>query len=472
MHLVDFLVFGAYFIGILAVGFYFYQKNSTKEDFYVGGRSISSGHIGLSIAATDVGGGFSIGLGGLGFTMGLAGTWLLFTGLLGAWLAAVLTVPRLKQLDMKHGLFTFPDFLALKYDQRVVAVAALISGIGYLGFTSGQILAGGKLAAASVFSGISWMDPLYFSVIVMALVVVLYTVMGGLKAVIYTDTVQWIVLLSGLMFLGFPFAYYKLGGWEAIEGALPATHFSLTNISPITLVNWSFSIIPIWFIAMTLYQRVFASPDVKQARRAFFIAGIFEYPMLAFVGVGLGALARVAFPESDPETALPLLLTKVLPIGVGGFVLAAYFSAVMSTADSCLIASSGNFLNDIISKKLKKKADGSSYSLIRLSQLVTLIIGLLSFLLAGYFTSVLDIVLHSYSFMVSGLLVPTLMAYFSKFTCSRAAMVSMIGGGGLTLLLIFLDTRLPFGLDATIFGIAISLVLYILTYAISRYDDV
>jgi len=163
MHIVDFIVFGIYFIGILAVGLYFYKKNTSSEDFYLGGRSISAGHVGLSIAATDVGGGFSIGLGGLGFTMGLAGTWLLFTGLVGAWLAAVLTVPKLKKLDMQHGLFTFPDFLALKYNRNVATIAALISGIGYLGFTSGQILAGGKLAAASVFSTITWADPLFFS---------------------------------------------------------------------------------------------------------------------------------------------------------------------------------------------------------------------------------------------------------------------------------------------------------------------
>tara|TARA_R110000868_G_scaffold227579_1_gene480602 strand:- start:596 stop:1249 length:654 start_codon:yes stop_codon:yes gene_type:complete len=215
---------------------------------------------------------------------------------------------------------------------------------------------------------------------------------------------------------------------------------------------------------MTLYQRVYASRDVKQAKKAFFIAGIFEYPMLAFVGVGLGMLARVAFPESDPESALPMLLTKVLPIGVAGFVLAAYFSAVMSTADSCLIASSGNFLNDIFSEKLKKH---TSQSLIRFSQLVTLIIGVLAFLLATYFTSVLSIVLHSYSFMVSGLLVPTLFAYFSKYTSSKAAMVSMVGGGSLTLFLIFINLKLPFGLDPTIFGISASFALYLITYKLS-----
>ncbi len=462
MHLIDFFVFGIYFFAILYVGFYFFKKNETKEDFYVGGRKIGAGHVGLSIAATDVGGGFSIGLGGLGFTMGLAGTWLLFTGLVGAWMAAVLTVPKLKKMDMHAGFLTYPDFLKSKYNSTVAIVAAVISGIGYLGFTSGQILAGGKLAAGSVFSKVTWMDPLLFSLIVMAFVVVVYTVLGGIKAVIYTDTIQWIVLISGLLFLGFPFAYFKLGGWDVIREALPATHFSLTNVSLTTVFNWAVTIIPIWFIAMTLYQRVYSCPDVKQAKRAFFIAGLFEYPVMAFVGVGLGILARVAFPESEAEIALPRLLTEVLPVGIAGFVVAAYFSAVMSTADSCLIASSGNFLNDLFGKYINKH-------LIRYSQITTLIIGLLAFLLATYFTSVLKIVLHSYSFMVSGLLVPTLIAYYSKNTCSVSAMVSMIGGGTITMVLIVTDFSLPYGLDSTVFGIAGSLVLYIITYYLITY---
>ncbi|NJN26960.1 MAG: sodium:solute symporter family protein [Cyclobacteriaceae bacterium] len=465
MHAIDFFVFAIYFFGILSVGFYFYKKNSNKEDFYVGGRKIGPWHVGLSIAATDVGGGFSIGLGGLGFTMGLAGSWLLFTGLVGAWMSAVLVVPRHKRLDMQHGLLTFPDFLKLKYNGQVATWAAVISGIGYLGFTAGQILAGGKLAAGSVFAQVSWTDPLLFSLVVMALVVVVYTVLGGIKAVIYTDTVQWIVLLSGLLFLGFPFAYVQLGGWQAIADALPASHFSLGNVAPITIVNWSFSIVPIWFIAMTLYQRVYASPDVERAKRAFFIAGFFEYPMMAFVGVGLGMLARVAFPESDPEIALPRLLTEVLPAGVAGFVLAAYFSAVMSTADSCLIASSGNFLHDLLAKYIRH-LDDKQWMLF--SQVITLILGSVAFLLASYFTSVLSLVLHSYSFMVSGLLVPTLIAYFSRFTSSRAAMVSMLGGDTTTSVLIFYAVELPLGLEATIFGIASSLFLYVSTYLIEK----
>lgn len=462
MHWIDYVIFCSYFLAIIYVGYYFLKKNQSREDYYVGGRSIKAGHVGLSIAATDVGGGFSIGLGGLGFTMGLSGSWLLFTGLVGAWLAAVLTVPKLKRLDIESGLLTFPDFLRLKYNKSIGVLAAIISGIGYIGFTAGQILAGGKLAAGSVFQDIAWIDPLPFSLIVMSFVVVVYTSLGGIKAVIYTDTIQWIVLLSGLLFLGIPFAYFKLGGWETIRATLPQSHFSLANISCVTLLNWGFAIIPIWFIAMTLYQRVYSTKNVREAKKAFIIAGVFEYPLMSFSGVILGMLARVAYPEGEAETALPMMLNHVLPIGIAGFVLAAYFSAVMSTADSCLIAASGNVENDILKNFSNRKG-----AILYRSVIITVILGVISYLLASWFTSVLDIVLQSYAFMVSGLLVPTLMGYFSKNPNRAGALVSMLGGGGLTLTLIFLKTPLPYGLDPTIFGILASAGLYFITSKVS-----
>ena len=96
MHVVDIAIFFVYMAVMLGIGFFFMKKNNSVEDYYVGGRSMGSWHVGLSVVATDVGGGFSIGLGGLGFTMGLSGSWMLFTGLLGAWISAVLLIPKIK----------------------------------------------------------------------------------------------------------------------------------------------------------------------------------------------------------------------------------------------------------------------------------------------------------------------------------------------------------------------------------------
>ncbi|MCW3806145.1 sodium:solute symporter family protein [Plebeiibacterium marinum] len=436
------------------------KKNKSTDDYYVGGRSLSSLHIGLSVVATDVGGGFSIGLGGLGFTMGLSGSWLLFTGLLGAWLSCIFLIPKVSNLARKQGFLSFPQFLQYKYNKKVALVAGAISAIGYLGFTSSQILAGAKLAS-STFTGLS-MD---LALLVMGAIAVGYTVLGGLKAVIYTDTVQWIVLMCGLIFVALPFAYIEVGGIEIIKSSLPPEFLSLNNIKWQQLVNWMFTIIPIWFIGMTLYQRIYASRDTKTAQKAWFFAGLFEYPIMAFMGVVLGMLARVALENNmltgynisnlDAEMGLPVLLRTILPVGFLGVVLSAYFSAIMSTADSCLMASSGNLITDVL--KLH-----NSHQSLRTSQLLTFLIGGIALVLAYKMTSVLDLMLHSYSFMVSGMIVPVLMALFLKKPDSTAGMTSMITGGFFTLFLIATGVELPWQLDANVYGIILSLISYIL----------
>ena len=160
---------------------------------------------------------------------------------------------------------------------------------------------------------------------------------------------------------------------------------SLTNIGWVTIVNWMVTILPIWFVGMTLYQRIYASKSVKQAKKAWYIAGLFEWPVMAFMGVLLGLFARVAFeggmfteigyaPGSniDPEMGLPLLLKQILPVGLMGLLLSAYFSAILSTADSCLIAASGNILTDIIEKITGKL---SHHKVLFYSKILTLIIG-------------------------------------------------------------------------------------------------
>lgn len=263
IHWVDLLIFIAYLTAMLGVGVYFFNKNKSKEDYYVGGRKMSASHVGLSVVATDVGGGFSIGLGGLGFVMGISGSWMLFTGLLGAWLSAVFLIPKVYKIGKINRLLSFPELLANKYNASVALIAGIISLIGYVGFTSSQILAGAKLASAT-FPSVEIKD----AVLIMGVIAVLYTVVGGIKAVIYTDTIQWILLLSGLILIGIPFGYIKIGGWEVIQSTLPNEFFSLSNITFIRLFNWAITILPIWFVGMTLYQRIYACRDEKTARKA------------------------------------------------------------------------------------------------------------------------------------------------------------------------------------------------------------
>ncbi len=463
MHWIDLVIIVLYLIAMLGVGAFFLRRNKDTDDYYVGGRKMSSFHIGLSVVATDVGGGFSIGLGGLGFIMGLSGSWLLFTGLIGAWLSAVLLIPTVSRLSREHNFLSFPQFLKHSYSRNVAILAGVISSIGYIGFTSSQILAGAKLASAT-FIDLS----LDSALLIMGVIAVVYTVMGGLKAVIYTDTVQWIILLSGLIFIAIPVGYFSLGGLSGIRENLNDPAFlTLTNVTWQQLVNWFLTIVPIWFIGMTLYQRIYAAGDEKTAKKAWFTAGLFEYPVMAFTGVILGMFSKIAFDldmfqelgfgagsDLDKEMGLPLFLRTVLPVGFMGIVMAAYFSAIMSTADSCMMAASGNIITDLLG------LHESRYNL-RISQVLTLTVGALALLLALKMPSVLELMLHSYAFMVSGMLIPVLGAIILKKNRSvHAAVISMITGGSVTLGLTFLDRQLPFGLDPIAFGIAASAIIY------------
>lgn len=446
--------------GVLSVGIYHFLRNKNLDDYYVGGRALGWGHVGMSVVATDVGGGFSIGLGGLGFSMGLAGSWLLFTGLLGAWLSAVIFIPRVKRLDSQISMLTYPDLLRWRYGKGTALFAAAISGIGYLGFTGGQILAGAKLASVTVFSTAPFgLSSMTFALLMIAVITIAYTVFGGLKAVIYTDSVQWLILLVGLLFFALPAALHAVGGWSGMRETLPRNHFDLLEISPVQLVNWSVTIVPIWFIGMTLYQRIYACKDVETARKAWFFAGLLEWPLMAFAGVLLGMAARVLFPSVEAEMGLPLLIAEVLPAGIAGLVIAAYFSAIMSTADSCLMASSGNLVGDLISKLLPWASEDKIQ--IRLSQFVTGLVGLAAVLLAMRFQTVLDAILHAYAFMVSGLLVPTIGVFYSKRGDGKAAVTSMVAGGGFTLAAISFHWELPGKLDPAFFGILLAFFAFV-----------
>lgn len=353
-------------------------------------------------------------------------------------------------------------------------MAAVISLIGYLGFTSSQLLAGAKLASGT-FPGFSLMQAL----LLMGVIAVVYTVMGGIKAVIYTDTIQWIILLAGLIFIGLPMGFLAVGGSEGIRQALPPDMLSLGNIGAVQVINWAITIIPIWFIGMTLYQRIFASRDEKSAKKAWYIAGLFEWPAMAFLGVSLGLLARVAAEQGmfaplgygagalpDPEIGLPMLLSTILPSGLLGLMMAAYFSAILSTADSCLMAASGNLTTDLMPFLRKGKAGNT----LAYSQWATLILGVLALGIALYLESVLELMLLSYAFMVSGLFVPLVAGLFFRKTNAAASIGAMAAGGTTTIALTLAKVALPYSFDPILFGLAASVSVYIVLYTINQQN--
>jgi SSS family solute:Na+ symporter len=201
---------------------------------------------------------------------------------------------------------------------------------------------------------------------------------------------------------------------------------------------------------------------------------------MAFLGVLLGLIARVAFnngmfaeagyitgSEIDPEMGLPLLLRTILPYGLMGLLLSAYFSAILSTADSCLIAASGNIITDIIDKLIPGRL--KERKVLFFSKVITLFIGLLALGIALKMEGVLQLMLLSYAVMVSGLLIPVLALLIFRKPDTYAALIAMIAGGTTTIILSLADIALPYGLAANIFGILLATILYITIHYLKQF---
>jgi SSS family solute:Na+ symporter len=164
---------------------------------------------------------------------------------------------------------------------------------------------------------------------------------------------------------------------------------------------------------------------------------------------------------------LPLLLRSILPFGLMGLMLSAFFSAILSTADSCLIAASGNILTDIIQKIKPGKI--SDKKLLFYSKILTLIIGIVAVGIALEMEDVLELMLYSYAIMVSGLLVPVIALLVFKKPNKTAALTSMITGGTTTLALTVLEVAIPFGLAPNVFGLTISVFSYLIIHYSNQY---
>ena len=431
LHFLDFTAIGLYFLALLWVGYRVMRSEKERgegESFMAADRDMNLFQTTATTAATDIGGGFSIAMGGLGFTLGISGSWLIAISGLSVILASFLMVPKVKRwADQVKGLTT-GDLFEARFDRRTGTLAAVVIGLAWFTFVGGQIIAGGKLLQVTLD-----MD-LTLAILLAGGVILAYTAMGGLKAVIYTDVFQMVILLVGVIFIMVPIGLVKVGGWSGLVvqlAARPETA-SMVKWGAIgwkQLLGWFFSIVPIWFISIAALQRIIAARDERTARRAFLLTGVpIEWPLFAVGSTLVGMFARVLTPElSDGELATPTMILTLLPVGLTGVVIAAYIAAVMSSADSCLIGPVSIFTNDIYRKLLKPAANDAE--LIRVARLMTIVLGILAIGMAYLTPNVLDLILYAYTFGAAGLFFPMLGLLFWKRTTASGAFWSMMLGG-------------------------------------------
>lgn len=470
LHLLDYTAMAIYFAILVWIGIRVAREDKgdgASESFLAADRNMNLVQSTSSTAATDLGGGFSIAMGGLGFTIGIAGSWLIAVSALSILMVSFLMVPKVKRWSDKVSGLTTGDMFEARFDRRTGTLAAIVVGIAWFTFVGGQIIAGGKLLQVTLD-----MD-LTFAVMLAGGIILAYTALGGLKAVIYTDVFQMFVLMIGILFIAVPIGLWQVGGIGALVEhfeASPETA-SLVDWGAVTwlqLTNWFFAIFPVWFISIAAMQRIVAARDEQTARRAFFLTGVpIEWPLFAVGSTLIGLIARMLIPElEDPELATPMIIMELLPAGIAGVVIAAYIAAVMSSADSCLIGPVAIFTNDIYKKRLRPAA--SDADLVRVARMATLVLGVLAIGTAYLIPNVLDLILYAYTFGAAGIFFPMLGLLFWRRTTAAGAFWSMLLGGSSAV--IWAAIGEPFGVAASYTGWVIGLPALVIVSLLSDHS--
>ncbi len=342
--MVIFIGVGIYLVVMLSIGVYASKRASTSaSDFIVAGRRMPIWICSATIVATWFGGGTMMGAAGASYESGLLGVIAdPFGGALCLFLVGFFFVRIFRRLR----LLTFIDFFENRYGKTASTIAAVGSISSNVGWTGALLVAFGF-----VFQTLTGV-PLEIGIIGGAIVVFIYTVAGGMWAVALTDFVQMVIIALGLVSL-LIVVLIDVGGWGNIGPHLPEDTFRMTpkEGNAATWLNYFRA----WLIfgladvsAQTLMQRAFSARDEQTAQNSFYLAG-FGHLSLGLIPVTLGIIASVTMPGlTDPETVIPQMAQAHLhPAAIAIFV-GALLAAIMSSADSALLAAASVFSTNIL----------------------------------------------------------------------------------------------------------------------------
>src|ERR1700726_2409892 len=358
---IDLVIIGVYFAIVFGIGMYFARKERTSEDFFLRGRDIGWFFIGASLFVSNISTEHFIGLSGTGASSGLAVghfEWLAFLILL---ILGWVFVP----FYLRSNVFTMPEFLERRFNRQCAVYLAAISIIAYI-FTKISV----QLYAASVVLERVAGWSLWKTAVVLVIATGIYTVAGGLAAVIYTDTVQTLILITGAVALTV-IGLGRVGGLEHLRTMVPPDYFHM--IKPVSDPNFPWTgiffgapILGIWYWCtdQVIVQRVLSARDEGHAKAGTIFAGFLKIlPVFLLVLPGLIAFAlfRDMFTigangvPTNGDIALPTLILNLLPTGLVGLMIAALLAALMGGMASVFNSTSTLVTLDFY-KKLKPEA--------------------------------------------------------------------------------------------------------------------
>ncbi len=423
------------FIGILSV----YKSRGTKQDYYLASSSISPALVGLSAVATNNSGYMFIGVIGYTYATGLASIWLMIGWIAGDFMASTFIHSRLRKATEKTGEVSYAGVLSNWYgngNDRLQHLIGLISLVFLLAYASAQLVAGSK-ALHVLFEWPSWAGAVMGAIMVAA-----YCIAGGIRASIWTDAAQSVVMIVSMAVL-LVTASSSLGGLDsaiaqmsAVDGFLDwfPKDLALPGLAGGVLfaVSWAFagfSVIGQPHI-MVRFMTLSNSRKMNRARLWYYLWFSAFYAM----ATGVGLLSRIYLSDSaafDAELALPTMAIELLPPAMVGLVLAGIFAATMSTADSLVLSCSAAITHDLLPHKIENTV---------LLKVVTILITLAALLWALINSqSVFSLVILSWSVLASAFAPLLIVLSLGGKPSQKSSMTAVLTGLVVALLWRYMD---------------------------------
>jgi len=430
----DWVLIGLYFALILGVAWWVAgRKKSTHESstgYFLAGRNVGWFVVGAALFASNIGSEHLVGLAGTGYGSGVAvgqfEVLAAFILLILGWLF----VP----FYLKSGVFTMPEFLERRYSSGARWYLAVISIIGYVLTKISVTLYAGGIVYEVLVGGNFWTGA-----IIIVIATGLYTVLGGLKAVLYTETLQMFLLVGGALLVT-ALGFVEIGGWGAMQASVEASFFDMWLPAthpdfPWTGILFGAPILGIWYWCTDQFivQRVLSANGIDNARRGTIFGGYLKLlPLFIFVvpGILARALSEAGKLEvARPDHALPAMIQTLLPIGIRGLVVAGFLAALMSSL-AAVFNSCSTLITWDVYRKLRP--DSSERQLVWVGKISTIVLvgfGLLWIPFMQYISDQLYVYLQSVQAYISPPIAAVfLLGVFWRRVNSKGAIASLAAG--------------------------------------------
>ena len=439
----DWIVIILYFLLIAVVSWWsMKRKKDSASEYFLAGRNIGWFVVGASILASNVGSEHVVGLSGTAAKSGVVmGHYELHS-----WIVLMLGwvfIP----FYIRSQVFTMPEFLERRFSPAARWFLSIFSLLSYvLTKVSVTVYAGAVVIAA--FMGFDF----WTSALVLVVLTGVYTVLGGMRAVAYTEAIQAVVLLLGSLILTL-IGLNEIGGWNAMIAAVPAE--KLNMFPPLSDPDFPWAgilfaspIVGLWYWCTDQYivQRCLAASSEQEARRGTIFAAYLKlFPFFIFMIPGLIATALAAngkLPLDSPDQAFPALVQTLMPVGLRGLLAGGLLAALMSSLASVFNSCSTLFTMDIYRKIRPDTEENKLVSVGRIATAVVVVLGILWIpIMKGISGTLYQYLQSVQSYLAPPVAAVFLLGIFFKRINSAGAMATLAGGFFLGMLRIFLELQ-------------------------------